>query len=306
MSQSFFYQNEIIIIKDKKNPVISQPPASGVEPGHSVLFQWKEQLRASSHGVPEHSAGSGLTSAPRSSCEAAAGASGSLTGRPILSGRCCPAAFGARPGRELGPLLIYRVHVLAGLVQNRPGGTRWASWKQHRDPISRRIPNNKWKKTPKTSWWINKAGQMRRVRSLENENSFPASLCLMYGLIECLFLFLQFWLVDHTRSHWPAGWPLAFLASWHCSTDDEGFQEPHLSAQWQTLPQLLLFHPPPTPVLYPRPPFVPLSCPHHPSTLPPSHPFLLGWIAAMDHCPLPRSFLQDSRQQLIQCDSEHI
>lgn len=64
------------------------------------------------------------------------------------------------------------------------------------------------------------------------------------GLIECLFLFLQFWLVDHIRSHWPAGWTLAFRASWHCSTDDESFQEPHLSAQWQTLPQLLLFYPP--------------------------------------------------------------
>lgn len=108
--------------------------------------------------------------------------------------------------------------------------------------------------------------------SLEKGFQCFTALCLMCGLIECLFLFLQFWLVDHTRSHWPAGWSLAFLASWRCSTDDESFQEPHLSAQWQTLPQLSLFHPHPPPPPRPLPPLVPLSRPHRPSIYPPSHP----------------------------------
>lgn len=96
----------------------------------------------------------------------------------------------------------------------------------------------------------------------------------MYGLIECLFLCLQFWLVDHTRSHWPAGWPLAFLASWHCSTDDESFQEPHLSAQWQTLPQLSLFHPPP-----PTPLSSSTSCPSVPPSLP-FYPYSISSVPA--------------------------
>lgn len=105
------------------------------------------------------------------------------------------------------------------------------------------------------------------------------------GLIECLFLFLQFWLVDHIRSHWPAGWPLAFRASWHCSTDDESFQEPHLSAQWQTLPQLLLFYPPSSSSSH-------LSVLHSSSFDPFSvSSFLLGWTATRDLCPSPRCFL---------------
>lgn len=106
------------------------------------------------------------------------------------------------------------------------------------------------------------------------------------GLIECLFLFLQFWLVDHIRSHWPAGWPLALLASWHCSTDDESFQEPHLSAQWQTLPQLLLFYPPSL-----SPSSSPLSVLHssfYPFSI---SSFLRGWTATRDLCPSPCWFL---------------
>lgn len=172
--------------------------------------------------------------------------------------RCSLAAFRCSAMQGIRARAAADVHV-AGLAGRQiPGRSRSASESSIGTSLSRRIPesnDNKWNKanlgepTKPFGWEVLNSGGHRPVRCLENSNSFTgkvftASLCLMYGLIECLFLFLQFWLVDHTRSHWPAGWPLAFLASWHCSTDDESFQEPHLSAQWQTLSQLPPPHPP--------------------------------------------------------------